>query len=77
MAYSKTSNIERGKDIKYLNKTYDDFKTQLQDFAQVYFPDTYNDFSESSPGTMFMEMAAYVGDILCLEIYFYCIHCII
>ena len=64
MAYSKTSNIERGKDIKYLNKTYDDFKTQLQDFAQVYFPDTYNDFSESSPGTMFMEMAAYVGDVL-------------
>jgi len=64
MAYSKTSNAERGKDIKYLNKTYDDFKTQLQEFAQIYFPDTYNDFSESSPGTMFMEMAAYVGDVL-------------
>ena len=64
MAYSKTSNQIREKDIKYLNKTYDDFKGQLMEFAQVYFPDTYNDFSDSSPGMMFIEMAAYVGDVL-------------
>ena len=64
MAYSKTSNTERGKDIKYLNKSYNDFKSQLVEFSKVYFPDTYNDFSESSPGMMFMEMAAYVGDVL-------------
>ena len=64
MAYSKTSSTTHEKDIKYLNKTYTDFKTQLVDFAQVYFPDTYNDFSDASPGMMFMEMAAYVGDVL-------------
>jgi len=30
----------------------------------TYFPTTYNDFTEASPGMMFMEMAAYVGDVL-------------
>ena len=33
-------------------------------FAKNYFPDTYQDFNESSPGMMFMEMASYVGDVL-------------
>jgi len=64
MAYSKTSNTEREKGIKYLNKNFSDFKDQLTEFAQSYFPETFNDFSDSSPGVMFMEMAAYVGDIL-------------
>ena len=49
MAYSKTSNTPRVKSVKYLNKNFNDFKTQLTDFAQSYFPNTYNDFSDSSP----------------------------
>tara|TARA_R110002167_G_scaffold282521_2_gene487777 strand:+ start:767 stop:2662 length:1896 start_codon:yes stop_codon:yes gene_type:complete len=64
MAFSKTSNTPRSKSIKYLNKNFDDFKSQLVSFAQTYFPDTYNDFSDSSPGMMFIEMSAYVGDVL-------------
>ena len=64
MAYSKTSNKEKGKDIKYLNRDFDDFKSQLIEFSQNYFPDTFNDFSDASPGMVFMEMAAYVGDVL-------------
>ena len=52
------------KDIKYLNKDFTTFKQALVNYAQTYFPDTYNDFSPSSPGTMFIEMAAYVGDVL-------------
>jgi hypothetical protein len=51
------------KSIKYINKTFSDFKTSLQEFSKTYFPDTYNDFSEASPGNMFIEMAAYVGDV--------------
>jgi hypothetical protein len=51
------------KDIKYVNKTFSDFKLSLQEFAKIYFPDTYNDFSEASPGNMFIEMASYVGDV--------------
>ncbi len=64
MAYSKTSNVAQDRDIKYLNSTYTDFKTQLIEYAKNYFPNTHTDFSEASPGMMFIEMAAYVGDIL-------------
>ena len=52
------------KDIKYLNKDFAQFRQNLINFAKNYFPDTYQDFNESSPGMMFMEMAAYVGDVL-------------
>ena len=52
------------RDIKYINRDFDDFKNRLIDFSKTYFPTTYNDFTPSSPGTMFMEMAAYVGDVL-------------
>jgi hypothetical protein len=50
------------KNISYLNKDFGAFKLALQQYAKTYFPSTYNDFSESSPGNMFIEMAAYVGD---------------
>ncbi len=52
------------RDIKYINRDFDDFKNRLIDFSKTYFPTTYNDFTPSSPGTMFMEMASYVGDVL-------------
>ena len=52
------------RDIKYASRTFSDFRQQLIDYAKNYFPDTYNDFSPTSPGMMFMEMAAYVGDVL-------------
>lgn len=63
MAYSKLNNTPN-KTINYLNRDYNKLKQQLIEFAQIYYPDTANDFSEGSPGMMFMEMAAYVGDIL-------------
>jgi len=52
------------KNISYLNKTFTDFKSNLVNYAKTYFPNTYNDFSESSPGNMFIEMASYVGDVM-------------
>jgi len=51
------------KNISYLNKSFGDFKTSLQNYAKTYFPSTYNDFSEASPGNLFIEMASYVGDV--------------
>tara|TARA_B110000908_G_scaffold170937_1_gene232024 strand:+ start:11060 stop:12967 length:1908 start_codon:yes stop_codon:yes gene_type:complete len=51
-------------DIKYLNKDFDGFRGDLIKYAKNYFPDVYNDFNESSPGMMFIEMSAYVGDVL-------------
>ena len=52
------------KDVKYLSKDFGEFRQNLINFTKNYFPDTYNDFNESSPGMMFMEMSAYVGDVL-------------
>lgn len=52
------------RDIKYINKDFNEFRSQLLNFAQTYFPTTYTDFTPSSPGVMFMEMASYVGDVM-------------
>ena len=56
--------MANNRDIKYFNRDFQGLKNLLVDYTKTYFPDTYNDFSPSSPGTMFMEMAAYVGDVL-------------
>ena len=52
------------KDIKYLNRDFDSFRSALINYSKTYFPTTYNDFSPASPGMMVMEMASYVGDVL-------------
>ena len=52
------------KDVKYLNKDFAQFRQNLINFAKQYYPDSYQDFNESSPGMMFIEMASYVGDVL-------------
>jgi len=52
------------KDIKYVNRDFTELRNQLINFSETYFPNTYTDFSNTSPGMMFMEQAAYVGDVL-------------
>ncbi len=52
------------KELKYLNKDFGGFRRELINFTKNYFPETYNDFNEASPGMMFIELASAVGDIL-------------
>ena len=52
------------RDIKYINKDFSQFRNQLINYSKTYFPTTYTDFTPTSPGMMFMEQAAYVGDVL-------------
>lgn len=52
------------RDIKYINKDFGELRAALIEFAKTYFPTTYNDFTPASPGMMFMEMSAYVGDVM-------------
>jgi len=52
------------RDIKYINKDFGDLRNALIEYTKTYFPSTYNDFSPSSPGMLFLEMSAYVGDVL-------------
>jgi len=51
------------KNISYLNKDFTSFKAALQQYAKTYFPTAYNDFTEATPGNLFIEMASYVGDV--------------
>ena len=56
------SNSQR--DINYVGKDFSTLKENLIDFTKTYFPNTYSDFSEASPGMVFVEMASYIGDVL-------------
>lgn len=49
--------------ISYLNKTFPEFKANLINYAKTYFPTVYNDFTEATPGNLFIELASYVGDV--------------
>jgi len=51
-------------DIKYYGRDFDSIKKGLIEFAKAYYPDSYTDFNEASPGSLFIDLAAYVGDVL-------------
>jgi len=57
-------NEKISKDIKYIGKDFPTIRKNLIDFAKTYYPTTFNDFNEASPGMMFLETTAYVGDLL-------------
>ena len=52
------------RNIKYVNRDFNSLRDQLIQYTKTYFPTTYNDFTPASPGMLFMEMAAYVGDVM-------------
>ena len=52
------------RDIRYVDKNFNQFRNSLIQYSKTYFPDTYNDFTDTSTGMLFMEMASYVGDVL-------------
>tara|TARA_R110000782_G_scaffold57358_1_gene120053 strand:- start:456 stop:2309 length:1854 start_codon:yes stop_codon:yes gene_type:complete len=56
--------MAQARDIKYLNRDFADLRSTLINYSKTYFPTTYTDFTEVSPGMMFMEMSSYIGDIL-------------
>ena len=55
---------KNSKDIKYLNRDFASLRDALVEFTKTYYSDTFSDFNEASPGMMFIEQAAYVGDVL-------------
>jgi len=52
------------KNINYVGKDFAALKQNLIDYTKTYFPNTYSDFNEASPGMVFVEQAAAIGDIL-------------
>jgi hypothetical protein len=47
---------------KYLAKDFDALRSNLVEYAKLYYPDRLRDFSENSLGGMLLDFAAYVGD---------------
>ena len=56
--------METKKDVSYLGKDFGQFRKNLIEFTKQYFPTSYTDFNESSPGMLFIELASYIGDVL-------------
>ena len=52
------------RDIRYIDRDFNSLRNSLIQYSKTYFPNTFNDFTETSTGMLFMEMAAYVGDVL-------------
>ena len=52
------------RDIRYTDRDFNSIRNQLMQYSKTYFPQTYNDFTPTSTGMLFMEMASYVGDVL-------------
>lgn len=49
---------------KFLAKDFDSLRALLLEYARLYYPDRIRDFSESSVGGLFLDFAAYTGDVL-------------
>jgi len=63
MAYTdKQKLIETN--VNYTSKDFSTIKADLIEYTKSYFPDTYKDFNETSPGMMLIELSSYVGDVL-------------
>ena len=63
MAYSEKQKFIPS-NIKYTSKDFNSIKSDLIEYTKSYFPDTYKDFNETSPGMMLIELTSYVGDVL-------------
>ena len=56
--------MAENRNINYINKDFGQLRTSLIEYTKTYFPAVYNDFTPSSPGMLFLEMSAYIGDVL-------------
>ena len=63
MAYSQDQKYKPS-NVKYTSKDFTSIKSDLVEYTKAYFPDTYKDFNETSPGMMLIELTSYVGDVL-------------
>ena len=52
--------------INYLNREFEGIRSDLIQLAQRYYPNKFQDFSESSFAAMMVDAVAYVGDQLSL-----------
>lgn len=60
----KNEKLKEIRQRKYLAKDFDGFRSQLLEYANLYYPNRIKDFSDASVGGLFLDFCAYVGDSL-------------
>jgi hypothetical protein len=58
------TNTTKKRIVKYLNRDFESFKKDIIEHLKIYFPDTIQDFNESSVGIMLVEIMSVIGDNL-------------
>jgi hypothetical protein len=56
--------VKQVRQRSYLGKDFDSFREELTNYAKSYYSDQIKDVSETSVAGMFIDMAAYVGDVM-------------
>lgn len=51
------------RNVQYINRDFSETRLQLINYIKTYFPNTYGDFAEASPGSVFIELVAAVSDV--------------
>ena len=64
MSLSLNTSKKVNRNVEYINRNFTEMRSNLINFSQTYFPNTFTDFSAASPGMLFIEMASYVGDVM-------------
>jgi hypothetical protein len=64
MARNLKKDAKKSIQLNYLNKDFNSFRRDLTNYATTHFSGQIRDFSENSVGGMFVELAAYVGDVM-------------
>jgi hypothetical protein len=60
--------MSRKINFNYLNRDFHSLREDLINYTKIFYPNQYNDFSESSVGMMLLELNAYVGDMLSFHV---------
>ena len=60
---SRRSIQQNIKERKFLNKDFDSFRGDLEEYARNFFPDKIQDFSPNGFGGLLIELASYIGDV--------------
>jgi uncharacterized phage protein gp47/JayE len=50
--------------IKYTSRDFSSIKEELLNYTKRYYPDSFQDFSEASFGSLMLDTVAYAGDVL-------------
>jgi len=64
MSANITKKLRNQRKDQYINKTFDEFRSELLDYARSNFSNQIQDFSEGSLGGMLLDFASIVGDSL-------------